>query len=117
MVGYDKRSLMECVRSEEYEEALAAVARPPYRYGEWEAVFHPRFSGQIVGYAKDNPKEWFVRHGEEIKGPFDTKKLCLAVVGGKTATKVEAGIYLHNDSTIFTRDKADRVLLEGEELP
>lgn len=100
---------------EEYEAATEAMIKDG-KYGEWHAVFHPR-SDQIVGYRRERGNEWFIRTGGEINGPFSTKKLCLAVVKGKSATKVEAGIYLHNDSTIFTRDKADRVLLEGETLP
>ena len=115
--GLDARALSECVPWEEYDEATDAISRPPYRYGEWVAVFHPRGGDQIVGYAREREGDWFIRTGSQIQGPFDTKKLCLAVVRGKSATKVEAGVYLHNDSTIFTRGKSERVLLEGESLP
>lgn len=115
MTGIDERSLYR-VAGDDYEEAFEAMARPPHRWGEWVAVFHPRFEGQIVGYTRLRPTDWFcVPEGgsiENVEGPFPTKKLILSKLRQTTSEKVRTSVYRAAGHLIFTRAVADS-LIEG----
>jgi hypothetical protein len=97
-----------------YDKAAETVLATG-RYGEWLAVKTPL--GQITGYRRANPKEWFYRMKDgRIEGPFPTKKLVLSCLRAKGATKIDAGVYAHGDTMLFTRDRAEAVNLTQEEL-
>lgn len=97
-----------------YEKAAKAITATG-RYGEWLAVKTPL--GQLIGYRRANPKEWFYRTKDgRLEGPFPTKKLVLSCLRAKGATKVTAGVYAHGDTVLFTRDAAEAVNLTQEDL-
>lgn len=97
-----------------YDRAVKAVKKTG-RYLEWLAVRSPL--GQVLGYRRANPKEWFYREKDgRIEGPFDTKKLILHALRAKGASKVDTGIYAHGDTILFTRDRAEAVGLTQEIL-
>lgn len=100
----DTTSLYD-IAGEQYDEAHAAMLKD-HRWGEWVAVFHPRFTGQIIGYVRLKENEWFVEKDGEVEGPWDTLTTCKKIAKAKRATKVEAGIYKANGYVMFTRANA-----------
>lgn len=116
MTRIDERSLFR-IAGEEYEQAYAAMLKPPHRWGEWVAVWHPRWQ-QIVGYARLRPKDWFTFgiDSGEIAGPWPTKRHALYSLRLKSAAKVESGVYQTDEHYVFTRDRAERVNVNQEEL-
>jgi hypothetical protein len=114
MIGFSHNSLFTVAGSmEEYEAASAAMLKPPHRWGEWVAVFHPKWD-QIVGYVRLNPKDWYrLADDGTVEGPFDMKRRAWP---GKTS-KVAAGVYRVDEAsmTIFTRDQAETLDLNPEE--
>ena len=102
--------------SDHYPDAVRAIAETG-RYGEWHAVFNG--FGQVLGYKRLNPKEWFTfgKDDGKLNGPFPTKRLALATQRLKSARTVEAGVYETDDHYFFTRDRAERVNVKPEELP
>lgn len=122
LAGVDERSLFR-VAGEYYEEAVAAMAAPPHRWGEWVALFHPNEGwDQIVGYRHLDPKHWFtVPEGgglEDVQGPFAMKRRALVAVGATSSKSVAAGHYRAKGHIVFTRDNALEVLsAQPEELP
>jgi len=117
--GVDEQSLWRLTGSSPvYEEAWAALSKPPYRWGEWVAVFHPTFAGQIVGYRRLRPKDWFTFNLDtgNIRGPFPTKRHGLRAIRESSSSTVEAGVYLTAGHYVFTRDKAARINVKEEEL-
>jgi SLT domain-containing protein len=120
MDGIDEQSLYN-VAGEQYDEAAAAMAKAPHRWGEWAAVFHPRFAGQIVGYCRLRPKDWFTLNAEtdEVTGPYGTKRHALYSLRSKTSRIVRSGVYAVGDSNemlVFTRDRAEGLGLTEEQL-
>lgn len=115
MVGFTHQSLF-AVAGDEYEEAYQAVLKPPHRWGEWAAVFHPTWD-QIVGYVRLNPKDWYTLDDatDEVQGPFSMKRRAFP---GKTK-RVRPGVYAVPDANllVFTRDQAEGLGLNPEELP
>lgn len=113
----DEQSLYR-IAGDEYEAAYAAMAKPPHRWGEWAALFHPRFKGQIVGYRRLRPKEWFTfgKDSGEIAGPWPTKRHALYSLRLKSARTVESGVYETDEHYVFTRDRAERINLTQEDL-
>jgi hypothetical protein len=102
--------------SGQYTEAVKAVLSTG-KYGEWHTVTNDH--GQILGYRRLNPKEWFTfgKDSGEIGGPFPTKRLTLSALRAKKAAKVEGGIYETEEHYVFTRDRAETLQLNPEELP
>jgi hypothetical protein len=84
------------------------------RWKEWEAVKRP--TGQIIGYRKLRDGDWFVVDNNGcFEGPFKTKRLCLAKLRVKSATKIDSGIYQAGDNRICTRARLDDVLSSDED--
>ena len=99
-----------------YDEAKATVLATG-RYGEWEAV--KTELGQLLGFRRLNPKDWFVQHTEsgEVRGAYGTKRHALHALGTKSASKTEtSGIYSIPGWYIFTRDRAGVLGINEEEL-
>jgi hypothetical protein len=118
MVGFTHTSLYADVAGSDmarYDEARAAMREPPHRFGEWAAVFHPKWD-QIVGYVRLNPSDWYrLSDAGEVEGPFDMKRRAWP---GK-CRKVGPGVYVAAEAgwTVFTRANAPEVGLNPEELP
>ena len=92
-----------------YDAATKAILLTG-KWKEWETVTGP--GGQILGYRRLRPNDWFIRDDEtgEVKGPFPTKRLCLATVRAKSGTKISTGVYATEGSTLFTRAQSKAVL-------
>lgn len=118
-VGIDEQSLYS-VAGDEYDEAYKAMLKPPHRWGEWAAVFHPRFAGQIIGYRRLRPKDWFTLNDEtdEVTGPWPTKRHALYSLRLKTSQKTKtSGLYTAGEHHIvFTRDRVEHTGLTEEAL-
>ena len=95
----------EADRIEVYKEATTAVVETG-RWREWEAVMRP--GGQITGFRRLRAGDWFTMEIEtgEVAGPFTTKRLALATIREKSASKIEAGVYEAGGHRIFTREAA-----------
>ena len=90
-----------------YEKATRAIRRTG-KWKEWEAV--KRADGQIIGYRRLRAGDWFIRRTDgtgEVRGPFKTKRLCLANVREQKGTKVSPGVYTAGDYTLFTRESGE----------
>lgn len=117
--GVDEQSLWRITgETALYDEAVAAMLKPPHRWGEWAAVFHPTFKGQIIGYRRLRPKDWFTagKDSGEITGPWPTKRHALYSLRLKKARTVESGVYETDDHYVFTRDRVERISLTEEDL-
>ena len=119
MDGIDEQSLYS-IAGEDYDEAYAAMLVAPHRWGEWAAVFHPRFAGQIVGYRRLRAKDWstFNDATDEVTGPWPTKRHALYSLRLKTSQKTKtSGVYTAGDHHIvFTRDRVEHTGLSEEKL-
>jgi hypothetical protein len=120
MEGYECVSAASFAGMDRYEEACRALASPPHRWGEWVAVFHPKFDGQIVGYRRLRRKDWFLLpeggRVDEVVGPYATKGAILRMLGFKTSKQVQSGVYTVEGWILFTRDRAEKLNLQ-EPLP
>lgn len=113
--------LTEKERLAVYNKASDAFAKDG-RWNGYVTMFRELRSGLKipVGYRWANPKDWFLRREAEgeVEGPFQTKKLILANLRAKSASKTDSpGVYKVGDAVLFTRDRAAAVGLNPEVLP
>lgn len=70
-------------------------------------IYHPRFTGQIIGWRILNPKEWFARRPDgEVSGPYPTKKRAMRTFRVGSTSRLDTGHYAGEDVEFFTRAKA-----------
>lgn len=97
----------EADRLKVYKQAERAIARTG-KWKDYEAVKNEQ--GQILGYRKLRAGDWFVARKVNdqwnVEGPFQTKRLCLAVVKEKKASYVTTGVYEAGGAILFTRENA-----------
>lgn len=106
-------------RQAKYREAWQAMVSEG-RWGEYIMQYHTLQSGHRlhVGYRYANPKDWFTLEEGEIDGPFPSKKLILHKHRVKASKTLGTGQYqVTNTVVAFTRDQAEAVGLQQEELP
>lgn len=111
-----------------HAEAEIEVARS-LKWRDYFAVMHPNGLGQIIGYRRLNPKDWFRMSGEpdyDVVGPFPTLRIILrSLNAAKSRRTPHKGVYLitargHYEGevfTAFTRDAAPALNLDPEGLP
>lgn len=113
-------------RSAIYDQAQDSVLRDR-KWRDYVAVMHPNGKGQIIGYRRLNPKDWFRMSSDgEVTGPYHTLRIVQRALNADHYTRTPfKGVYLikatgHYGGRVFlafTRDAAPDLALNPEGLP